>query len=154
MSIHLLAQASKGPEETSEVMFAALQQFLAAAKVTVNPEKLRLRIEGIDTSAEGGNEKLIKAIQEYLTKDAAVPADQAAAIVESGKALLGAQAASSHQAAGTAMPDGAASSEHEEAARKAVKIDDVHGWKASLQSSPGPLPVKDLSEFADSDAKL
>jgi hypothetical protein len=35
-----------------------------------------------------------------------------------------------------------------------VKIEDVHEWKAGLQVSAGPKPVRPLHEFEDLEAKL
>lgn len=37
---------------------------------------------------------------------------------------------------------------------EAVEIKDVRHFKASLAVTPGPLPVKDISEFEDLEAKL
>ena len=37
---------------------------------------------------------------------------------------------------------------------EAIEIHDVYGYKASLAATPGACPVKDLSEYEDTDAKL
>lgn len=37
---------------------------------------------------------------------------------------------------------------------EAVEIEDVHAFKASLAATPGARPVKDFSEYEETDAKL
>lgn len=37
---------------------------------------------------------------------------------------------------------------------EAIEIEDVYAFKASLAATPGARPVKDLSEYEDTDAKL
>ena len=136
----------------------ALQQFLSAANVAVLPEKLEHRLHGIDVSVDGGAQKFAQALTVYLTQDAAVPDQQASAIMTSGEALLATaieRSASESGADGGDLEAGSNGGANGTiGATGSVKIEDVHAWKASLQSSAGPRPVRDLSEFEDFDAKL
>lgn len=39
-------------------------------------------------------------------------------------------------------------------AKDAIQVTDVHAWKSSLVTNPGPRAVSDLSEFEDLESKL
>jgi insulysin len=149
LSVHLVAQASSNEGAANEALVGTVQQFLTASGVAVDQANLTTRLQGIDPTTDAGVENFVQGITAYLTQDASVPAEKAAAIVGSGKSLLQLSLANGSTTTGKEdAKDGAVG------VRKAVKIEDVRAWKTSLRSSPGPMQVKDLSEFEDFDPKL
>ena len=157
-----------------------LQQFLSAHEVPVDSDRLEKRLTDMDMSI-GGTKALLKAITAYLMTDVGVAPDKAHAVIEHGRSFLGSELGFLDMQPLTVSPGEPANGvtvdvepgpidnldmvNGEAAVTGAaevmfkrengrVKIEDVHEWKAGLQVSAGPKPVRPLHEFEDLEAKL
>lgn len=134
-----------------------LLQFLHANDVPVDPDLLERRLDGMDVS---NTEALISQLNEYLVLDLGLKEEKCVDVAANAKVLLPTALA----AAGVHVKteevqmngvNGVLENGSDEAEKtNPVKIEDVHGWKAGLQVSAGPLPVKELEEFEELEAKL
>ena len=77
-------------------------------------------------------------INTILTQDAKVEEGKAREVVQQGLVALG----------------GVAEEKKDGGENKAVVIEDVHAWKASLMVDAGAQPVRPLSDFEDIESKL
>lgn len=97
------------------------------------------------------------AVRTYLVEDAKVPDAQAQQVVEQGLVMI--RTAIPAEATG-GVKSGESETHIAENGKptgngtKPIRIDDVRAYKAGLQLSPGPQPVRKLTEFEDNEAKL
>ncbi len=174
------APSPSPPQEQKEKLFQMLQRFLSAQEVLVDSDQLEKRLADTDVSS-GDTKALLKAVTAYLTTDVGVEPDKAKAVIEQGKIFLGSELSSitvqpcplspGEFANGVAMyveprptdkldiingqPTATGTIDvvfKRENGR--VKIDNGHEWKAGVQVSAGPKPVRPLHEFEDLEAKL
>jgi len=158
-AVHLVAQSTPASiiengtsEAKAKLTTSALIKFLQAQGIPATVEQLEPRLRDIDFTTSNPA-PLAEAVIAYLTEDAKVPAPKAQVVVEQGiltmKAALtkvGEQAKSdSEEAVGMADV---------KTTKKPILIEDVRAFKASMQASPGPQPVKHLTEYEDTEAKL
>jgi insulysin len=168
------------PQEQKEKLFQILQQFLSSQEVLVDSDQLEKRLADMDVNSSD-TKALLKAITAYLVTDIGVAPDKAKAVIEQGRSFLGAELGSIAMQPFTVSPGELANGvtmyvdqgptdnldmiNGEPAVKGAadmvfkrenerVKIEDVHEWKAGLQVSAGPKPVRPLHEFEDLEAKL
>jgi insulysin len=163
LSVHMLAQhkpvsaPTLSAAEQSDRLFQMLLQFLHANDVAVDPGLLERRLDGVDV---GNAEVLISKLNEYLALDLGLEMEKCVDVAANAKVLLPtALAAAGVQGKTEEVQmngvNGSFENGVEEVEKtKSVKIEDVHGWKAGLQVSAGPLPVKGLEEFEELEAKL
>jgi len=165
LSVHMLAQQKQlattlAAAEQRTKLFQMLEQFLYTQDVTVDSDALRKRLENIDIGS-GEVDPFVQALEAYLIQDASVARNNAQAIVDQASLLVptalagvGVRANTQHDAMtnGVGGHDGFTNGNAQKKA--ALKIEDVHGWKAGLQVSAGPRPVRGLEEFEDLEAKL
>ena len=165
LSVHMLAQqkplaTALAPTEQRTKLLQMLKQFLHTQDVSVDSDALQKRLETVDVGS-GDVDPLVKALETYLIKDAAVARDNAQAIVDQASLLVptalagvGVRAHPPHDALtnGVGGHGGVTNGKAQEKA--ALRVEDVHGWKAGLQVSAGPRPVRGLEEFEDLEAKL
>lgn len=168
------------PQEQKEKVFQVLQQFLSSQEVLVDSDQLEKRLADTDTSS-GDTKALLKTVTAYLTIDVGVAPDKAKAVIEQGRSFLGSELGSIAMQPFTVTPGELANGvtmygepgptdkldivNGQLTATGAVevvfkrengrvKIENVHEWKAGLQVSAGPKPVRPLHEFEDLEAKL
>jgi len=148
------------PAEQRAQLFQMLEQFLYTQDVAVDSVALGKRLESLEISS-GGVESLLKALEAYLVKDALVQRDKAQAIIGQASLLVptalagvGIHVTTQHDVVtnGVGGHGGAVNGKLPE--RPVIRVEDVHGWKAGLQVSAGPRPVRGLEEFEDLEAKL
>jgi len=167
-------------QEQKEKLFQMLQQFLSSQEVLVDSDQLEMRLADMDVSG-GDTKALLKAVTAYLVTDIGVAPDKAKAVIEQGRSFLGSEHGSIVVQPFTVSPGepangvtmyveqgptdnmgvvngepvvkGAADMVFKRENER-VKIEDVHEWKAGLQVSAGPKPVRPLHEFEDLEAKL
>ena len=159
LSIHMIAQSSPksiaekipAPEQKEKVM-SLLIKYLTSVGVEANPELLNERFKTVDV-VDGDQAGIMTAMSNYLSENNKAASEQSEKILEQGKQLLmtvlpslGIEIRSTAEEASNLFkaPE----------VKKTTYIDDVHMYKASLKVSEGPQPVKDLSEFEESDPKL
>jgi insulysin len=145
IAIHLVAQGapstvieSAPPGAKSEMMLEALTKLFKAHSIDIDVKKLGSQLEHLTISAANPG-PLADAVLSYLTKDANIPEAIAKTVV---------------QGLTDADGFGGAQVKAKDASEPPSTIEDVHAFKASLNVSAGPQPVKDLSEFEDLEAKL
>jgi insulysin len=155
LAVHMHAQTSAStiaakttPGEQAAGLEVKLVEYLESQHIPVDVEKLHIRLEKVDVLS-GNTDSLIAAVSSYLVDDAKVPADTATQIIESATPLMGTVLAS---VGVQTTPD--VDEEVEVAVGKATRVEDVHAFKSSLHVSPGPQPVKDITEFEDNEPKL
>lgn len=162
ISVHMVAQSSAkdiakttSPQDQTEKILVRLTQFLNSQGVVADPEKLAARLEGVN-AAGGDVEGLVNAIFAYLVQDQNVEMEKVKVIIEQGKALMGTVLPSVgvDVTASSTVPEKNGSEEVVVAGKEPEFITDVHTFKASLGVSAGARPVKDLSEFEETEAKL
>jgi insulysin len=145
LAIHLVAQGapssvieSAPPSAKNEMMLKALTKLFKAHNIDTDVNKLGSQLEHLTISVSNP-EPLADAVMSYLVKDANVSEAAAKTVVK-----------------GLADADGFGGAEvkAKEASEPPTIIENVHAFKASLNVSAGPRPVKDLSEFEDLEAKL
>jgi hypothetical protein len=140
--------AKTTPDEQAASLEAKLVQFLESQHIPIDAEKLHTRLEKVDMLS-GNTDSLITAVSSYLVDDAKTPADAVTQIIEAATPLMGTVLAS---VGVRTTPD--VEERVEVAHAKATRIEDVHAFKSSLHVSPGPQPVKDITEFEGNDPKL
>ena len=168
------------PQDQKEKLLQMLQQFLSSQEVLVDSDQLEKRLADTDMSS-GDTKALLKAVTAYLTTDVGVAPDKAKAVIEQGRSLLGSELGSIAVRPYTVSPgepangvtmyvepgptdkldivngqptDMGAVEVVFKRENERVKIENVHEWKAGLQVSAGPKPVRPLHEFEDLEAKL
>ncbi|QDS69094.1 hypothetical protein FKW77_010166 [Venturia effusa] len=145
LAIHLVAQGApstvieSAPEDAKlELMMKSLAKLFKAHSIDTDMGKLGEQLGTLPISADD-SALLADTVLSYLIKDAKVPEATAKTVIQG---LTNADVA------------GQAQVETKHASGSPTKIEDVHAFKASLDVSRGPQPVKDLSEFEDLEAKL
>lgn len=145
IAVHLIAQGaastvidSAPAEAKNEMMLRALTKLFQAHSIDTDVEKLGARLEQLTISA-ANPAPLADAVMSYLVKDANVSEATAKTVVQ-----------------GLTNIDNFSETEVKvrDASEPPFVIENVHAFKASLNVSAGPQPVKDLSEFEDLEAKL
>ena len=163
VSIHLIAKSSPedlakkiSPSEQMEGIQDLLSQLLASQSLSAEGETLSARLEKYDVLKTP--EKIADALLGYLAEDIAVPKDRANSLVEQLQALLptvlpqiGLSLSKPEKEESNLLPSGETGTE---SSQGPTLIEDVHAWKASMQLSSGPKPLKDLSEYEDVEPKL
>jgi insulysin len=156
LCIHLLAQgqanaAKMTNAEKLNTLQEKLSEMLEEEDVEVDPKKLSARIKTIDP-ATANAESVSKVIIAYLTEDADLDEEEVAELMETGQAAMGALMAS----AGLQQPVELEKAEPipDTASKEAVVIKDVQAYKAQLQTTTGPQPVKHITEFEELEPKL
>jgi insulysin len=164
VAIHLIAQSapseiasSMTPEEQSQKVMTLLAQYLNSAGIAVDHEQLGKRMANADI-ASGDQDTLIEAVHTYLVEDAGIEASKAGAVIAEGQKLM----ATTLPSLGISTNPKSLSGEDQDAPTltsaqpmtPVTFIKDPHKFKAGLRVSAGALPVKDLSEFAETESKL
>lgn len=161
LSVHMIARSSPknvaahiSPTEQKEKVVTLLGKYLTTMGVNADIEKLTSRLEAIDV-AGGDQAGIVDAVATYLDEDVQLSEEKADAVLEQGQQLLG-----------TILPslgievkqsvDGVDGQNIPEAppVKKTTFIENVHDFKASLESTAGRRPVTDLTEFEDTESKL
>lgn len=144
--------------EQNDKLFQILLQFLHANGVPVDPDLLEKRLDEVDIS---NTEALITQLNDYLALDLGLEKEQcvdvdmkARALFPTALAAAGVQISiKNEETQVNGIVENGVNGDGVEKP-KPVKIEDVHGWKAGLQVSAGPRPVKALEEFEELEAKL
>ncbi|MCJ1486422.1 Insulinase (Peptidase M16) [Schaereria dolodes] len=159
LSVHMTAQLSTqamastmSTSEQKDKLTTLLTKYLTSMGISVDRELLTRRLDAIDT-ASGDQQAIIDAISSYLSDDAKHPIDQTKQITDQSQQLLatvlpglGIEICPTAEAAADLPPT--------PPMPKTTYIENVYEFKAGLEVSRGPRPVKDLSEFEDSEPKL
>lgn len=152
LSVHLIAQKqAKEPtlEEQKTKMAVVLQAIFEAERLTGNETALASRIEAMTSKSD-----IPAVISAHLKEDIKLGAEQVDKVFDEAQAALGlADAGLSGDVvpADEAMTVTGVQGGH---AKEPVLITDVHAFKAGLQLSTGPRPVRNLEEFMEDAAKL
>lgn len=164
-SVWLIAQSSAADvaantsdTEKKDKLLETVTQLLQQLGVEAEPEALNKQFEKVDI-AGADLDGIVGAVGKYLTDVAGASAEEAAQVVEQGKAVIGGVLPSLGIIAPEEQQNGHVEGEaNGEAGKqddsKTVVIEDVKAWKASMPLSAGPRPVKDLSEFEEVGPKL
>lgn len=169
-STHLNAQASAesiaakvDPAEQKRKLADTLAQVFTQLGVDTDVDALTKRFDAVDINA-GDQKSILDAAAAYLKENAKIAAETVEQIVQQGPSLLE-QILPSLGIRSTPAPvelNGEAGSvdapakdgAEDEQKSKTVVIDDVQAFKAGLPLSAAPKPVKDLSEFEETEPKL
>jgi len=157
LAVHLVAQGTAAFAIDNVPAEAKIQLFLSGLKnlfdsynIETNIKKLERHLQHVDISA-AEPAPLTEAVLRYLVQDVNVPTSKAKEILDQGLMALN----GTGNGGGNGKADSnAPTSKDVNALAEITLIQDVHAFKASLQVSAGPQPVKDLSEFEDIEAKL
>jgi insulysin len=158
IAVHLVAQGTPAavlenanPEAKAKLVMAALLKFFDAQGIPANAEQIARRFVDADIKpGDSSSAPLVGAVMAYLTEDAKIPAAKATSVVQQGMLLMQAtQAKSEEQTLLTSQKPTPAESKN-----KPILIEDVRAFKSTLQLSLGPQPVKHLSEYEETEAKL
>jgi insulysin len=158
IAVHLLAQNDATaaisqivePEAKLQLIIRALTQFLDAQGIPTNKEQLARRLKGVDLNL-ANPVAFIAAMRLHLVEDAKMPDAQAQQVVEQGLLMM---KTSIPAETGSGTSPGVSSIPVSANGTKVMRIDDVRAFKACLQLSLGPQPVRKLSDFEDNEAKL
>lgn len=160
-SIHLVASAnaadiaaSTSTDEKREKLVETVSSMLAQLGLEADTALLAKQFEKVDI-ASGDAEGIVGAVSAYMKEKLNMAADEVEGIMEQGKLVLaqvlpalGIVSAQEQQQQEQANGDVAPRE------RKAVVIEDVKAFKASMPLSAGARPVRELSEFEELGAKL
>jgi insulysin len=166
LSVHMAAQAGAEekieskilPEKQTEGFMTMLSGFISSMQVPSEPEKLSARFEKINV-ASGDRSEIIGAIKAFLIEDVKLSEDQVAPIVKTGEQAMG----MIFQKLGIKAPlplevngeENQVNGVDDEVKRKETTlIGNVHEFQSGLEVTRGPVPVRDLSEFEELEAKL
>jgi insulysin len=94
----------------------------------------------------------LECFKKYLSPASTERARLSVYLYAQGKGKDGEQDETKQTPAPAEAPD--VSANGKTAIDEAIEIEDVYAFKASLAATPGARPVKDLSEYEDTDAKL
>ena len=144
------------PEEQGQKIMILLTQYLNSAGISVDHEQLGKRFEDVDVTS-GGQNALIEAVHKYLVEDAGTEASKAQAVVEEGQKLMAialpSLGVSTDPKLPTEDPDTLTTASAKPVA-PVTFIEDPYRFKAGLRVTAAAVPVKDLSEFAETESKL
>jgi insulysin len=163
LSVHLLAQTAPSivsetnpPEKQVEQVQTFITQFLNSNGISVENEALNKRLTEVGVSK--GEDGIVAAVEAYLKEDAKVPLEKLETIMGEGKkAMDQAMAAlgiSNSGENGTATKTKQVDGENKAVTKSPTEIKDVPQWKASLATTTGAKPVKELSSFEELEPKL
>ncbi len=161
MSVHMVAQLSaKAGGETMDVterkekIVSMLGKYLTSTGLDGDSEKLATRFEKIDV-AGGDQSGIITAVELYLREDLRAEDGKIVDVIAQGKQLIGTILSSMGIEVSATTEDGRVVNGDEGPAGKVTSwIENVHEFKAGLQATAGARPMKDLSEFEDTEPKL
>ncbi|KAL6722042.1 metalloprotease [Lecanora helva] len=162
LSVHMIAQSTPKtvignmtPAEQREKVIATIGKYLTAMGVEADLEKLTSRMETVDVVG-GDQAGIVDAMAVYLEEDAGLVEDEVSQVLEQGQQLLG-----------TILPslgievkqvvdgiDGVEELPEAPTVKATTFIEDARDYKASMPLTAGRRPVKDLSEFEDTEPKL
>lgn len=172
-SIWLIAQSSAADvaantsdAEKKEKLLETVSQILDQLGLDVDDAALEQQFESVDI-AGADLEGIVGAVGKYLTDVAGASEEEAQEVVEQGRTVIGgvlpslgivapaaAAAGEEQQPVANGHANGEVNGEAEREQSKAVVIEDVKAWKASMPLSAGPRPVRELSEFEEVGPKL
>ena len=160
LSIHMVGQATPLPTTSMDQALVLIAEFLQARGVPLDEMQLVSRFQEASISNNNMGE-VVAVMKTYLTEDAKIDEKEVDTILSEGMTFM--------QAAATKENNdntGTATSKSDDADGKSKEIgtaqspitpaliSDAHAWKTSMTASSGPQPVKDLSEFEESEPKL
>jgi insulysin len=157
VAIHLQAKSNAfiatvkiAPKDQKAKVLAMLGKYLNSQGVQADAEKLAQVFQDIDI-AGGDQDGTVAAITKHLEEDLNIDAEKAKAVTDEGKKLL----ATILPGVGIEVKE-KASADFPEApnVKETVYIENVQQYKASLETTAGPRPVVDISEFEEMEAKL
>jgi insulysin len=156
LSVHLLAQgqaeaANMSSSEKLAKLQEKLSELLEEQEIPVDKDKLHARIETIDPST-ATTEIVLKAVVAYLVEDLEFEEEDVEELKEQGQAMLGGILASAGMQQDVEITD--KSNVNGTPENNAVVIKDVRSYKAQLQTTTGPQPIKHITEFEDLEPKL
>ncbi|KAF2220544.1 Metalloenzyme, LuxS/M16 peptidase-like protein [Elsinoe ampelina] len=160
-AVHLLAQTSSeelaektDPAEKTAKVNDALDQLLNQLSISSDRSQLQKRITDLPSS-DLNTKSITTALSSHLTEDAKTPsADVEGVIAQITPALE--QALPQLCVANTTAKEGEADSSDVKLpkTKEATVIEDVRLFKASLAVTEGAMPVRDIKELEDREAKL
>jgi insulysin len=164
LSVHMTAQSAakkveSPPEQQTETFMTLLEGFFTSMQVESQPEKLEARFKDVDVS-KGDRVSIVSALQVFLTEDVKLPAERINGIIETGEKAIGmifqklGISPTAQSANGEVDGDGAGNEVNGEVEKKSTVITNVHEFQSGLEVTRGPVPVTDLSEFEELEAKL
>jgi len=157
LAVYLRAQAGKVGEQLANAgsdvdmktqFLAALEQFLTMQGMPADKDALNGRFKDVDVTDQ---EAVMSAVTTYLKEDAKLPEQVVTMALEQGKPLLEQALAQLHAASSSGAET---ENSVQEQSSKAIKIEDVRAFKASLPLTKGAKPIADLSVFEDLEPKL
>ncbi|KAL2004579.1 hypothetical protein VTN00DRAFT_3315 [Thermoascus crustaceus] len=161
LSIHLNAQSAGKAKpvdlaEQKSKLVAMLGKHLESVGIAADTEKLKAVFEKVDVST-GDTDKILSTVGTFLLYEVKLSEEQVKPILEQGKQLLGLHLKQ------LGLESTGAKDSKEVTKQNGVNgvirkepeyIINVPEFKARLAVSAGPIPLTDLSEFEDFDAKL
>lgn len=161
LAVHLVAKASAEdiaakttPAEQKQKLIDMVSQMLGQLGVTVDGPALNKRFADVDITT-GETDSIVGAVRSYLGESAGAATEQIDQIVAQAQAVLaqalpklGIQTTAKDEAVKENVPANA------EGVNPPVLIEDIRAFKAMMPLSKGAVPVKDVSEFEELEAKL
>lgn len=152
LAIHLNAQSGAHAETTStdkrSRLVEVVEKQLDAAGFAVDQSTLSSAFQELDVEV-ADQSQILYIVKTFLTTELNLTSAQIAPVLEKLERDLGLQL----KQLGL-EPGSSSESANDAPASEATIITDVPAFKARLAVSSGPVPVSDLSEFEDFDAKL
>ncbi|KAJ5223283.1 Peptidase M16 core [Penicillium chermesinum] len=159
LAIHLNAQGGVNAKEISAghkraSLVEAIEKQLGVAGYPVDPHRLASAFAELDMALVD-NAQVLFIIKTFLATDLSLSPEQIAPVAEKMEKILGMQLKVLGLLPPTKDEQAVTSKDLSPTEiQAATTITDVSTFKASLPVSAGPVPVSDLTEFEDFDAKL
>lgn len=153
LSVHMVAQKTVAPETTSDSekrdkLREALRPVLVSNDVAVDDEKLKPRLEAVDLS---GQDSIIEALTQYLSSDVEASKETVDKVIEAGKPIV---ANALLQIVSKEQPQADEANGTVESAIKPVWIEDGHAFRSKLEATSSVQPVRNVTDFEDTEPKL
>jgi insulysin len=153
LAVHLNAQAGAQvdakPSEQRTSLVAALTKQLETASISVDATRFASAFDEVETKIVDKSQ-IVFVVKNFLATEQNLSQQQIEPIIEKLEQTIGPQL----KGLGLGSSTDEQSSANGNGVPTAVSITDVPTFKASLPVSTGPVPVTDLSEYEDFDAKL
>ncbi|KAL9626341.1 MAG: hypothetical protein Q9204_007385 [Flavoplaca sp. TL-2023a] len=160
LSVHMIAQSTPKPTEADtetdkannpskpeqkQQLIAILSEYLTSLNIPTSPDKLTPHFSPLDLTKPNLIPDILTAISTYLTTEAKIPTEQAAAITQQGPQILSAVLPE----LGIEIPVDEEDLPPAPQVKETVVIEDVFAYKAGLAMSKGPVAVRALKDFEE-----
>ena len=160
LSIHMVGQATPLPTRSIDQALILIAEFLQARGVPLDEAQLVSRFQEANI-ANNNMSEVVAVMKTYLTEDAKIDEKEVDTILNEGMTFMQAAATKENNdntgMAASKSNDANGEKKEIESTQSPITpalISDAYAWKTSMTASSGPQPVKDLSEFEETEPKL